>query len=129
MIIDYYGVHIQPRNVYGMFEAYISGHGFIKADTLNGIKQAINSRREPIATIQRFPAAVYIFECNDECVIASFGSVWTDSKNHIERAVPKRYKLYYARRRDSYFFRMHGRRYYLDEALKTSWGRQHEKSE
>ena len=74
----------------------------------------------PIATIQHFPTAVYIFDCDSDTVVASHGSVWTHSPNCVENAKPRTYKLYYAPRRDSYFFRIYGQRYYLDEALRTN---------
>lgn len=78
--------------------------------------------KKPIATITHFPIGVYIFECDSEIVEASIGSVYTDSKDCVENAKPRTYKLYYSPRRDSYYFRIYGKRYFLDEALRTDWG-------
>jgi hypothetical protein len=80
----------------------------------------MKTKLEPIATIQHFPTVVYIFECDDETVIASIGSAWTDSPTCVENAKPRTYKMYYSTRRDSYYFRIYGCRYYLDEALRTN---------
>jgi hypothetical protein len=78
---------------------------------------------EVIATIQsNFPEVVYIYETDDngDYVVAAVGSAWRDSVDFIENIKPRRYKLYYSKRRDSYYFMKNGRRFYLDEAIRTN---------
>lgn len=79
----------------------------------------MKTKLKPIAMIQHFPTVVYIFECNDETVTASIGNAWSDSPTCVENAKPRTYKMYYSTR-DRYYFRIYGRRYYLDEALRTN---------
>ena len=80
-----------------------------------------NQKQEPIATIQtHFPIAVYIYEVDDETVLAAVGSAYTYRNDCIENIKPRQYKLYYNAKRDSYFFRWNNRRLFLDEALRTS---------
>ena len=40
----YRGCIIWPKNVYGMYSAFVDGHGQVAADTLAGIKQLIRER-------------------------------------------------------------------------------------
>lgn len=116
----YRNVTIYDKNKNGMYTAHTNTRA-VQADTLHGIKKMIDEYQEPVLTIQtQFPIAVYIYEVDDETIFASVGSAYTYRNDCIENIKPRQYKLYYNAKRDSYFFRCNNRRFFLDEALRTS---------
>lgn len=122
--MDFHGITIDRIKHNGMYSAFVPGAGYVKSDTLKGIKKMIQISWEPVATVQRFPFVVYILECDTDRVIAKSGSAWTDSPSSVTRAPIREYKTYYSHSRDDYFFKIHGRRYYFSEAIRTGtpWG-------
>jgi hypothetical protein len=75
------------------------------------------------ATIQtHFPVVAYIYDVEPHgySVTAAVGSAWSDSADFVENKKPRVYKLYYSKRRDSYYFKKDGTRFYLDEAIRTN---------
>lgn len=122
--MDYHGVTIDRVRHNGMYTALVPGAGFVKADTVKGIKRMIRQSWEPVATIQRFPFVVHLLEVDSETVTAKSGSAWTDSPSSVTRAAIRHYKVYHSPSKDDYYFRIHGRRYWFSEAIRTGtpWG-------
>ncbi len=122
--MEFHGITIDRIRHSGMYSALVPGAGYVKSDTVRGIKQAIRERWEPVATVQHFPFIVHVFEVDDSYVVARSGSAWTDSPHNVERAPIRRYTVYYSSVKDDYFFRIHGRRYWFSECIRTGtpWG-------
>ena len=122
--MDFHGITIDRIRHSGMYCALVPGAGYVKADTVRGIKKAIRDNWQPAATLCRFPFAVHLFEWDDSHVIARHGSAWTDSPDSVDRATIRRYKVYYSGAKDDYWFNIHGRRYWFSECIRTGtpWG-------
>lgn len=122
--MDYHGITIDRARQNGMYMALVPGAGYVKGDTLQGVKRMIRESWEPVAIIQRFPLIVHLLEVDADTVTAKSGSAWTDSLSSVTRAPIRHYKVYYSPSKDDYYFRIHGQRYWFNEAIRTGtpWG-------
>lgn len=118
---DYFGVNILHSKSYaGFYEAYVCGAGFLKADTIKGLKKLIDENRKVVATIQDWPMITLIYEVDDDFIICKHGGVFTNLYGSADKAPIKRYKIYHAQKR-GYYFKINNRRFYLDTATISNW--------
>jgi len=123
--MDFHGITIDRIRHNGMYSALVPGAGYVKSDTLHGIKKLIRERWEPAATVQtRFPFMVHVFEVDSDNVLAASGSAYTDTAGSVTRAPIRSYKVYHNANRDDYFIRIHGRPIWFSEMVRTGtpWG-------